>query len=189
MKKKILLHNRSVEYETRKSLRAKRLRIAVFYNTRVIVTIPRGVRSKIVEKYIIKKSKWIVSKIDFYSSLPLYKSLKLKQEDYFKYKGRAFEIAQTQINYFNKYYDYNYKEILIKNYKTRWGTCSRNGNLSFNFRITHLPSDIRDYIIVHELCHIKESNHSRKFWNLVAKSIPNYKKSIEDLNVKGLFLS
>lgn len=189
MKNKILLHNRTIEYEVKKSLRAKRLRLAVYYNQNLVVTIPKGVSQNKAEKYIIKKSKWILSKIDFFASFPLSKSLRLLHEDFEKYKNKALNIASFRVEYFNKQYDYSYRKIEIKNYKTRWGTCSKDGKLSFNFRITHMPSNIQDYIIVHELCHLKEFNHSRKFWNLVGKTIPDYRKRVEDLKIRGLYLS
>jgi hypothetical protein len=188
MKKKILLYNQTLEYEEKNSERAKRLRIAVYYNQNLVVTVPKGIPQTTIEKYIIKKSKWILSKIDFFAAFPLSRSLILKHDDYEKYKIIASEIAHSRVEHFNKLYKYKYKTITIKNYKTRWGSCSKKGNLSFNFRITHLPASIRDYIFVHELCHLKEFNHSRKFWSLVDKGIPEYKDRIKELKLKGLNL-
>ena len=59
--------------------------------------------------------------------------------------------------------------------KTRWGSCSKKGTLNFNYKIALLSPELRDYIIVHELCHLGEFNHSSKFWLLVEKTVPNYK--------------
>jgi len=94
--------------------------------------------------------------------------------DYLKYKENALALAENRIRYFNKIYQFWLNAINIKNQKTRWGSCSRKGNLNFNYKIALLPLQLADYIIVHELCHLGEFNHSRKFWDLVGKTIPDY---------------
>lgn len=91
--------------------------------------------------------------------------LKLKAENYIPHRTR--EIAQS--------YGFIVNRISIRGQKTRWGSCSRGNNLSFNFRLMAYNRDIIDYVIVHELCHTKEMNHSRRFWDLVEKIIPDYK--------------
>lgn len=73
------------------------------------------------------------------------------------------------------------RKVFIKNQKTRWGSCSKTGNLNFNYRLIHLSSDLVDYIIIHELCHLIEFNHSIRFWNLVGVHCPNYKKLVAEL--------
>lgn len=96
--------------------------------------------------------------------------------EFIKYESRAKELAKNQIAYFNQFYKFKVNRITIKNQKTRWGSCSKKGNLNFNYKIALLPQYLSDYILVHELCHLGEFNHSSNFWMLVAKIIPNYKK-------------
>lgn len=76
--------------------------------------------------------------------------------------------------------------ITIKSQKCRWGSCSARGNLNFNWRIVMAPERVLDYVVVHELCHLIEFNHSRKFWSLVAQVIPDYKESQEWLKNNAL---
>lgn len=97
--------------------------------------------------------------------------LKLKAESYIPQRVR--EIAQK--------YGFHVNRISIRGQKTRWGSCSRESNLSFNFRLMAYKRDIIDYVIVHELCHTKEMNHSKRFWDLVEKIVPDYKALRKEL--------
>jgi predicted metal-dependent hydrolase len=71
--------------------------------------------------------------------------------------------------------------ISIRGQKTRWGSCSKTGNLSFNYNLLKFRKEVVDYVIIHELCHLKQMNHSEKFWKLVAGFSPNYKKLRKEL--------
>jgi predicted metal-dependent hydrolase len=76
-------------------------------------------------------------------------------------------------------------KVSIRNQKTVWGSCSKKGDLSFNYKIVFLPPDLQDYLIVHELSHLKEMNHSPRFWALVARCIPNYEAHRRSLRKRG----
>jgi predicted metal-dependent hydrolase len=99
---------------------------------------------------------------------------KRTSKNYLKYKESARGIAISRLEYFNTFYGFKYNRIAIRDQKTRWGSCSKKGNLNFNYKIALIPEKARDYIIVHELCHLGEFNHSRNFWNLVKKTVPDY---------------
>lgn len=100
---------------------------------------------------------------------------KAGKREYLVHKSAALQLASARILYFNQFYHFKINRISVKNQKTRWGSCSKKGNLNFNYRIVLLPPHLADYVIVHELCHLGEFNHSPNFWKLVAKVIPNYK--------------
>ncbi|MFH0912247.1 MAG: M48 family metallopeptidase [Patescibacteria group bacterium] len=100
--------------------------------------------------------------------------LRRNRVEFLANKELARSLVRERIDYFNQNYDFAVNRISIRNQRCRWGSCSRKGNLNFNYRIVLLSPKVADYIIVHELCHLGEFNHSKKFWNLVAKTIPDY---------------
>jgi len=93
---------------------------------------------------------------------------------YLLHKESARALVHKRLDFFNRHYNFPYKKIFIKNTTTRWGSCSSHGNLNFNYKIVKLPPELADYLIVHEMCHLREMNHGPRFWALVAESIPNY---------------
>ena len=92
------------------------------------------------------------------------------------YRKQAVDIFTQRTSFYNCFYGFSYQKIFIRNQKTRWGSCSANGNLSYNYRLLLAPLNILDYVVVHELVHLKEKNHGRNFWHLVAAQIPDYKE-------------
>ena len=89
--------------------------------------------------------------------------------------------VENRLSYINKFYNFKINRIVIKNQTTRWGSCSSKGNLNFNYKIIYLKPHLADYLVVHELCHLGELNHSKRFWALVSKTIPNYVKISKEL--------
>lgn len=190
MTKKIQIYNREVNYSVKRSKRAKRMRLAVYCDGNFIVTIPKKFPTESIDKYIVAKSKWVISKLDFYDELNKKQKITFSNKGFEVYKDQALKIISGRVKALNdKYYQYGFNNINIKKQKTRWGSCSRKKNLNFNYKILFLPPKLRDYIIIHELCHLKEFNHSRKFWNLVKKSIPRYDEIRNELKSNGLLIS
>ncbi len=111
---------------------------------------------------------------------------KIEVDRYYEHKNEALIFISKKLEKFNKYYNFKYNRISIRNQRTRWGSCSRKGNLNFSYKILFLPEHLSDYIIVHEICHLKEFNHSKNFWNLVAKTIPDYLEKRRELRKHNL---
>jgi len=88
---------------------------------------------------------------------------------------RAEDYIPRRVKVFADRYGFNYRKISIRNQKTRWGSCSSGGNLSFNAKLMAMNKKVIDYVIVHELCHLREMNHSKNFWRLVEEIMPDYK--------------
>jgi len=165
-----------VKYNLKRSKRAKRMRIAVFCDGRVVVTVPKFLKDNIVAEFLTQKKNWIVQKINKFLQHPRRVVRARTKRDYKRYKDEALNLLLERIEYFNQLYGYKYNKISVKNQKSRWGSCSRKGNLNFNYKILFLSEEARDYIVVHELCHLNEFNHSKKFWDLVKKVIPNFRE-------------
>lgn len=91
-----------------------------------------------------------------------------------KHGDDARRLVHSRLEYFNQFYNFKYGTVRIKAQTTRWGSCSSKGNLNFNYKIALLPLHLADYVVVHELCHLGEFNHSQNFWNLVGKTISNH---------------
>lgn len=175
MTKEIILNNQKIPYTFRKSRRAKYMRLTIKTDESFLVSVPWRLSEEIAMKFVAQKADWILQKINYFknkkSTMPL-----ATRKDYLQYKELAREIIEKKLKYFNQFYNFSWSAISIRNQKTRWGSCSRNGNLNFSYRIIYLPEKACDYIVVHELCHRGEFNHSKNFWALVAKTVPDYKK-------------
>lgn len=176
-----------ITYKVRKNARAKRMRIAVSGSDGVVVTVPKRCNQILVEQFVQSNILWIQKQVERYKDVADNPVAKLTDDDYLIYKKEARRILSERVEYFNVNLGYTYKNIFIKNQKKRWGSCSSKGNLNFNFRVMFLPDELRDYIVVHELCHLKEMNHSKKFWNLVESVLPDYKRLEKEIKEKYHF--
>jgi hypothetical protein len=113
----------------------------------------------------IEKSSAVTEKID-------------KTKAKFKIKRRLQHLADR--------YNFSYNRVFIRNQKTRWGSCSRNNNISLNMKIVRLPGELMDYVIFHELVHTRIKNHSNNFWTELDKYVGNAKKQASALKKFGI---
>ena len=163
----------------KQSTRAKRMRISVRFDGTVIATKPTRVSESNIKKFIREKMHWIESKVAYFAKHPRVAAAapkRLTKKEYTLLKKTALILVHEKLLHFNQFYNFHYKKVTVRNQKTRWGSCSRSGNLNFNYKILYLEPVQQDYIIVHELCHLAQLNHSKAFWNLVAQQSPNYKE-------------
>ena len=97
-----------------------------------------------------------------------------------------FSYIKTKVDELNKkYFNFAYKKIFLKHNKSNWGSCSCKGNINLSTRLLFATEDILEYVIVHELAHLKEHNHSENFWNLVKSAVPDHKERSKWLRKNG----
>ena len=101
------------------------------------------------------------------------------------YKERAYEVITERVAKYAKQYSFTPKQVKITSAKTRWGSCSPNGTLNFTWRLVMAPLDVIDYVVVHELVHLRVKDHSSKFWKVVESIYPEYKKQRKWLRENG----
>lgn len=97
------------------------------------------------------------------------------------YKESAREMVLARIHFWNQYFGFSYNRVAIRNQKTCWGSCTSLKNLNFSYKIIFLPTHLQDYIVLHELCHLKELHHGPSFWMLVAEVMPDYQDRMSEL--------
>jgi hypothetical protein len=174
------------DYRIRVSPRAKHLRLTISNQGSVVITIPRGFSLSKAWDFVAEKESWIQKKLrQVRSQKPKY-AYPSGIQAYKKYHKAAETLVRHRIIQYNNFYRFKYRSISIRNQKTRWGSCSNRGNLQFNYQIMFLPIHLADYLIVHELCHLSAMNHSLNFWQLVEKTIPDYKLRRKELRTLGL---
>jgi len=173
-------------YTFKASERAKNLSISVYPGGEVVVTVPKHMSAIQVDIFVQKKKAWIDSKVKLMEKYSKKEKITLSKKELAVLKQKALLFVKERLEYYNAFYSYSWRKISIRSQKTRWGSCSKNGNLNFNYKIALLPENLANYIVVHELCHLGEFNHSERFWTLVAQTIPDYKRRKKDLMSNGI---
>ncbi len=142
-------------------------------NGQCIVSVPKYIPTILIksqiETFIQSKEEWIKKHLERYSSE------QISPKEYKEKKEILLTHIHQRLKYFNQVYNLKYNTVKVKRMTSRWGSCSKRANLNFNIKLGSLTEKQCDYVIVHELCHVKEFNHGINFWNLVSKTIPDYK--------------
>lgn len=173
-------------------IRSKRktLAIEIRPDMRVVVRAPEKIPQKEIIKFVEEKQNWIKKHIAqmYFKAEEIKKQKKelaLTNADIEKLCQKALSVIPDKVKYYAEIMEVTYGKITIRNQKTRWGSCSSKGNLNFNCLLMLMPDKVLDYVVVHELCHLKQMNHSKKFWMEVEKYMPDYKSYKKWLNENG----
>jgi predicted metal-dependent hydrolase len=169
-------------YTFRNHKRSKHIRITVRPNGTVLVTKPSFVSMRYAEEFVQSKRAWIQAQLKR-SKKSINPELSVYTRAHFDtHRKRAQMLLEGKVEQWNRIYRFNFNQIKVKPMLTRWGSCSSKLNLNFNYKLVFLPERMIDYVVVHELCHLKEFNHSVNFWSLVEKTIPSYKEIKKELS-------
>ena len=164
----------------------KTLAIEISIKNGFLIRAPIKTTTEEINKFIKENEQWIKSKIAKVNEAKNFPEInKLNDEEISCLKERARKVIPELVEYYAKLIGVSYGKITIKSQKSRWGSCSSKGNLNFNFLLMLMPDDVINYIIAHEVCHLKEMNHSKNFYEIVLNICPNYKKSIAWLKKNG----
>ena len=172
-------------------IRSNRKTVAIQVNSDLSVTVraPRSASEKDIEEILKKKEAWISKHIEKIKKtkerLEAESTEKLTREKVIALAEEALKIIPARVEYFAKVIGVTYGKITIRNQKTRWGSCSSKGNLNFNCLLMLAPPEVLDYVVVHELCHRKQMNHSKAVWLEVEKVLPDYKEARKWLKEEG----
>lgn len=186
MQKYIDLRAQKIPYTLKRSVQAKRIKITVHCGDAFVLTLPRNTDEIWGERFIKEKEEWILEKLRYFKGMQGGTLHINNHARYLEYKSHALALVTHKITEVNAHYNFTYKNITIRNQKILWGSCSRDKRLSFNYKIAFLRDELADYLIVHELCHLREMNHSDRFWRLVTETIPNYATLRRELKQKSL---
>lgn len=169
--------------------RRRTITIQVNEDSTVTVRVPMWTTKREIARILNEKEDWILKKIEEnirkmeeYGAGTL---TRLTNEEIKSLKDKAREYIPQRVEYFSEIMGVDYGRITIRNQKTRWGSCSAKGNLNFNCLLMLMPTEVIDYVVVHELCHLKEMNHSNAFWREVKQVLPDYRKQVKWLKDEG----
>ncbi len=218
-----------MQYQLKRSKRAKKIIIRVEAPDQVRVTAPRFTSKAMIDKFVDQQQDWIYRQL----KTQIKEQQKIESENHVQIFGKKFtknhqfnpklptgvfiQDSQILLNFTKKYSPHlvqkelclflkksgrtyfkkrvpeladkmnvKYKKLAFRQQKTRWGSCSSHKTLSFNWRLVHYAPELIDYVIIHELAHLRHANHSAQFWAYVGKYDPQYKQHRQLLKQEGI---
>ena len=149
--------------------RRKTLAIEITPQGKVLVRAPLRMAKRDIQQFLESKQDWITAHL---AKIPVVTPLTAEEHNALIRLAR--EVLPAKATFFAKEVGVTFGRITIRSQKSRWGSCAASGNLSFNCLLMLAPEEVQDYVVVHELCHRKEMNHSAAFWTEVEKILPDY---------------
>lgn len=174
-----------IEYELIFSQR-KTLTVQITREGNIVVRAPKRMAKRLIVKFLKENEDWIRTrqqeiKEASYSQI----SKGLTEKERADYIEQAKAVISKKAAYYAQIMGVTYNRITIRDQKTRWGSCSAKGNLNFNWKLMLAPEKVLDYVVIHELAHRREMNHSSRFYAVLAEVMPEYKEWQKWLRLNG----
>ncbi len=144
----------------------------------LIIRAPQFISQKRIDRFIAQKRGWIIKTVQKVNDRQMVEQtiVPLTDNERAKLKAAAMEYFPQTVEYYAKLAGIKYGKLSYRFQKTRWGSCNRKGDISFNCVLMLAPGRVRESVVVHELCHIKHFNHSSSFYREITKLMPDYKE-------------
>lgn len=177
---------RNIKIEIIRSNR-KTIAIEIKPDATVLVRVPSFMKDAEIHKFVKEKEGWIKEHLKKMEKRQKEqeKVQKLTMDEVENLADLALAVIPEKVNYYAKIMNVSYGKITIRNQKTRWGSCSEKGNLNFNCLLMLAPNEVINYVVIHELSHRIEMNHSKAFWEQVERVMPDYKRYRQWLKEHG----
>jgi predicted metal-dependent hydrolase len=181
-----MIQPHKIIYSTRKTLA-----LEVNSKGQVLVRSPKRVGLDYIQKFVAGRQDWLTKVLEKMSSRKVaakpwvsFSALEIQQA-----KKQAKALFNQELKHFSEVMQCNYTKLRLSTARTRWGSCSSSGTISIHFALYFAPIEIRQYVIIHELAHVKHPNHSPRFWNFVAQFDPIWLEHRGFLRQHGGWLS
>lgn len=169
--------------------RRKSLAIEITPELQVVVRAPARMPVREINAFVQEKDDWIRAHLQRMEEKKRlreqHREPAFSEEELQELATQAMKLIPQKVRYYAQIIGVTYGRITIRNQRTRWGSCSGKGNLNFNCLLLLMPEEVLDYVVVHELCHRKEMNHSARFWEEVEKILPDYRQRRKWLKDNG----
>ena len=144
----------------------------------LLVRAPARMSAADIRRFVLEKRNWITKHLAMAEARETEKQTepRLTWPQLNALADQALEVLPPRVRFWADRLGVRYGRITVRNQRTRWGSCSSRGNLNFNCLLMLCPQEVADYVIVHELCHRKEMNHSPRFWALVESQLPDWRE-------------
>lgn len=159
--------------------------IEIKNDLRIIVRAPFCMSNDDIRQFVLKKTDWIERHINIIRARKSQAEKPLTNDELHALADAALQDIPKRVKYYAEKMSLSIGRITIRNQKTRWGSCSSKRNLNFNCLLMLCPEEVRNYVVVHELCHMYEMNHSKAFWAHVERIMPDYKNQRSWLKENG----
>lgn len=176
-----------MQIEIIRSRRRRVIETRVNARGEVTMRVPYRTTNEEIQHVLQKQRDWILKHIEKAKNEAARPEnrIPITADELERLANEAVEKIPSLVAHYAERIGVTYGRISIRNQKTRWGSCSAKGNLNFNCLLMLTPPEILEYVVVHELCHRKEMNHSARFWAEVQKILPDYKERVQWLHQHG----